>query len=145
MDYTYVRSSTRINSRSVIVHHLYKRLIWHFVSQSTMQLMYLSLVRSRLEYCSTVWSPFYSNSFDQIERTQNKFTKMFYFKFRIAHPRPPYDERLKHLKMRSLETRSSTTTFRVKLNFVKATLTASKNIARCCTLDHSPTFDYFDI
>ena len=30
---------------------------------------------------------------------------MFYFKFQIAHPRPPYYQRLKRLKLHSLESR----------------------------------------
>jgi len=70
-----------------------------------MRLLYFTLVRNRLEYCSTVWNPCYSNASDQIERVQKKFTRMFSFKFGIAHPRPPYYQRLKHLKLRSLETR----------------------------------------
>jgi ribonucleases P/MRP protein subunit RPP40 len=77
----------------------------YFSNQSSMRLLYFTLVRNRLEYCSTIWNPCYSNASDQIERVQKKFTRMFYFKFRIAHPRPPYYQRLKHLKLRSLETR----------------------------------------
>lgn len=77
----------------------------YFSRQSSMRLLYYTLVRNRLEYCSTVWNPCYSNAIDEIERIQKKFTRLFYFKFRLAHPRPPYDQRLRHLKLRSLETR----------------------------------------
>lgn len=70
-----------------------------------MYLLYSSLIRSRLEYCSTVWCPFYAEAIDRIEKVQKKFTRLLYFRFDIAHPRPPYRERLKHLKLRSLETR----------------------------------------
>lgn len=77
----------------------------YFSSQSSIRLLYSSLVRNRLEYCSSVWNPCYSNAIDQIERVQKKFTRMFYYKFRIANPRSPYDERLQHLNLHSLETR----------------------------------------
>lgn len=51
------------------------------------------------------WNPYYVCASDQIERLQKKFTRLMYFKFRISNPRPPYDVRLKCLKLHSLETR----------------------------------------
>ena len=73
----------------------------YFSNQLSMRLLFSSLVLSRLEYCSTVWNPCYANANDQIE----KFTRLLYFKFHIAQPRPEYSVRLKHLKMHSLESR----------------------------------------
>lgn len=77
----------------------------YFSHRRSLHLLYSSLIRSRLEYCSTVWCPFYAEAIDRIEKVQKKFTRLLYFRFDIAHPRPPYRERLKHLKLRSLETR----------------------------------------
>lgn len=77
----------------------------YFKSQLSMRLLYNTLVRNRLEYCSTVWSPFYHNAIDQLERVQKKFTRMFYFKFNLGNPRPHYHVRLKNLHMHSLESR----------------------------------------
>lgn len=77
----------------------------YFASQSSLRLLYATLVRSRLEYCSSVWNPYYSEAMQQVERVQKKFTRLLYFKFKIAQPRPAYPERLKYLKLQSLETR----------------------------------------
>lgn len=77
----------------------------YFSSQSSIRILYSSLVRNRLEYCSTVWNPYYVNAIDQIERVQKKFTRMYYFKFRLAHPGPSHDRRLQQIKLRSLEIR----------------------------------------
>lgn len=74
----------------------------HFKTES-MLVLYHSLVRSRLEYCSTVWSPIYAKYNDIIEKVQRKFTRMYFFKFKLT--RIDYDDRLIHLQIHSLKTR----------------------------------------
>lgn len=75
----------------------------YFTNQSSMLLLYNALVRSRLEYCATVWNPIYAKYTDMIERVQRKFTRMFYYTFKML--RPDYDSRLKFLKLHSLQHR----------------------------------------
>ena len=75
----------------------------YFSNQSSMMSLYNALIRSRLEYCSSVWSPFYHNSISQIERVQKKFSRMFFYKFNME--RKSYDQRLSDLKLHSLESR----------------------------------------
>lgn len=65
--------------------------------------LYYSYVRSRLEYCCSVWNPYYTKYIDMIERVQKKFTRMLYFRFNWE--KPNYKTRLKQLHMVSLETR----------------------------------------
>lgn len=44
--------------------------------------LYCAYVRSRLEYCTPVWSPMYSTYISSIEKVQRRFTRMLYHKFR---------------------------------------------------------------
>ena len=67
-----------------------------------------SLVRSNLEYCSVVWSPYIKRNTDKLERVQRRATKF------TLKSHDPYDIRLKKLNLMSLEKRRSLTdvTFR---------------------------------
>lgn len=77
----------------------------YFRNKSSLMILYKSLVRNRLEYCSSVWNPQYDRAIQEIERVQKKFTRMFFFKFNMGTPRPVYIARLRHLKLHSLESR----------------------------------------
>jgi hypothetical protein len=52
-----------------------KRLSSEFRDPYTLKALYVSLVRSRLEYASCVWQPFYAVHIARIERIQEKFVK----------------------------------------------------------------------
>ena len=67
----------------------------------TLRTLYCSLVRSNLEYCSVVWSPYTKRNTDKLERVQRRATKF------ILKSDDPYDIRLKKLNLMSLEKRRS--------------------------------------
>lgn len=75
----------------------------HFKNVKSILKLYYAYVRSRLDYCCSVWNPYYIKYIDAIERVQKKFTRMLYYKFNWI--KVDYKNRLRELKMHSLETR----------------------------------------
>jgi len=57
-----------------------KRKTTNFSNIKTLTVLYFSLVRSRLEYCNIIWSPYLINGNLLIERVQNNFLRFLYFK-----------------------------------------------------------------
>lgn len=74
-----------------------------FKKIETYQTLYNSYVRSILEYCAPIWSPYYDTHVRTVERVQKKFTRMIFRKFH--YPKEEYDMRLIRLNMLSLENR----------------------------------------
>jgi len=82
---------------------LIKRTCKGLDDPKTLCTLYCSLVRSNLEYCSVVWSPYTKRNIDKLERVQRRATKF------ILKSDDPYDIRLKKLNLMSLEKRRSLT------------------------------------
>jgi hypothetical protein len=57
-----------------------------FRSESCLRALYFTLVRSKLEYCSIVWSPIYRRGVDALESVQRKFAKYLLFKLIAEFP-----------------------------------------------------------
>lgn len=74
-----------------------------FKKIDTYKTLFNTYVKSILEYCSTVWNPYYHNRTDAIERVQRRFTRMLYRKFH--YPYEAYNARLLRLEIISLENR----------------------------------------
>ena len=71
-----------------------------FVDHHTLRILINSFIRPHLEYCIQAWRPFYHKSFTLLEKTFRYFTKRCPQTARL-----PYHERLKLLRLRSLQAR----------------------------------------
>ena len=80
---------------------LIKRTCKGLDDPKTLRTLYCSSVRSNLEYCSVVWSPYTKRNTDKLERVQRRATKL------ILKSDDPYDIRLKKLNLMSREKRRS--------------------------------------
>jgi len=76
-----------------------KRTIKH-MNLTVMVQLYKSLVRPRLEYCSPVWSPYYSKDKVLLESVQHRFTRLFPELRAMS-----YEAKLEILQLWSLEER----------------------------------------
>lgn len=72
--------------------------------ESTLRLFF-SLVRSVLEYCCPVWSPYYSVHVNNVERVQKKLLKLLSRKFNYGRSLRSYSERLSKFKVTPLRVR----------------------------------------
>lgn len=74
-----------------------------FKSEKTLKVLYYSLVRSNVDYCSIVYYPFFQNNIQRIERIQKKFVnRLAYIK---GMKNANYKDKLKKFQMMSLSDR----------------------------------------
>lgn len=76
-----------------------------FKSPKTKIVLFNSLVRSGLEYCSVVWNPFYDIYKKNLERIQKRFLWHLTYACFKGKSLLSYEDRLDYFKMRSLEDR----------------------------------------
>ena len=67
--------------------------------------LYHTLIRSRLEYCSFIWSPYSQCMINKIEQVQKKFLKTVSFKCGINNANLPYESRCKYFNLQPLNRR----------------------------------------
>ena len=77
-----------------------------FDDHKTLRTLYCALVRSNLEYCSPIWSPYTTKCIEKLERVQKRATKF------ILKTEDTYACRLNKINLLSLEHRQPKLTFR---------------------------------
>jgi hypothetical protein len=84
-----------------------KRLSREFRDPYTLKVLYVTYVRSKLEYANCVWQPFYVTHINRIERIQEKFIKnaLRQFRWNVNLDLPPYENRCRVLVMDTLKKR----------------------------------------
>ena len=75
---------------------LIKRSCRDFEDRKTLKTLYCALVRSNLEYCSVLWSPYTKKGIEKLEKVQKGATKF------ILRTDDCYGDRLKKLNLLSL-------------------------------------------
>ena len=82
-----------------------KRTCKSFSNVIALKLLYFSLVRSQLDYCSQVWAPHQSYLARKLERVQVKFIKFLCFKCNTPYNSSQYESLCKHFSMPTLAAR----------------------------------------
>lgn len=77
----------------------------NFKHASTKIAIFNSIVRSGLEYCSIVWTPFYDIHKRRLESVQKRFLWHLSYHCNVGRNISNYGSRLKHFKLLSLENR----------------------------------------
>ncbi|XP_022162460.1 uncharacterized protein LOC111028218 [Myzus persicae] len=77
-----------------------------FNNHNTLKILFMSLVRSKLEYNSTVWSPYLNTQIQCIENVQNRFLRFMSYKCNIIRvPHSSYQPLLNTFNIQSLANR----------------------------------------
>lgn len=78
-----------------------------FTDIHCLKALYCALVRSILEYCSTIWSPYYQNGAERIESVQRRFVRFALRRLPWRDPfhLPSYESRCRLIGLDTLRTR----------------------------------------
>lgn len=102
---TFVSHLDVIINRSLRLCGFIRRVCADFTDMLAIITLFNSLVRSILEYCSVIWSPYYAFHISRIENVQRKMINFVLYKLNIDKNRYDYHQRLNLLGIESLEFR----------------------------------------
>lgn len=77
---TFKMHIAEISNRAAKMYGFMVRSCRLFKNIHCIKILYISFVRSILEYCSVIWNPYYEIHKQGIERIQNKFLRYIYYK-----------------------------------------------------------------
>ena len=98
----------KANSMIYLIKHYFK-----YLDKDMLKLLYKSLIRPHLEYCSPVWNPITKTDIRRIEGVQRRVTKLLPELSNL-----PYNERLKLLQLPTLEYRRTRQELILMFNYV---------------------------
>ena len=96
---------TEIVKKSFCMLGFVRRVMKPFSDPKVLLTLYNSYIRSRLDYCSPVWSPSAQNLIDKIERVQKRFVKFVSFQSGVRYDNFSYIDLCNRFKLTSLEAR----------------------------------------
>lgn len=114
-----------IVSKSFAMIGFIRRNSGDFKDPMTLRSLYISLVRSRLEYCSFIWNPFYEVHSCKIERVQKIFTKIALRMLRWPDGLPSYTSRRKLLGLQALYERRTCSSLLFAYNIINSNIKCS--------------------
>ena len=118
----------KANSMIYLIKHYFK-----FLDAEMLKLLYKSLIRPHLEYCSPVWSPITKTEIRRIEGVQRRATKLVP---ELANL--PYSDRLRILELPTLEYRRSRQDLILIYNYIHQNILLDPNTyCKICRNSHN--------
>jgi hypothetical protein len=109
-----------------------KRLSREFQDPYTLKVLYVTYVRSKLEYANCVWQPFYDTHMNRIERIQENFIKhaLRQFRWNVNLDLPPYKDHCRVLVMDTLKKRRDVARVLLVFNLLSGKIDSPKLLSQ---------------
>ena len=102
-------------------------LVVHFV-----KVLYNSYIRSKLEYCSSVWYPSTQQSINKIERVQKRFVKFLCYRSNVPYHNHNYKDLCNLFRLAPLQRRREVADHLLFYKFLHNRVQASDLLSNLC-------------